>query len=72
MRKSDAVSFFGSQREMAAGLGLAPSTVCEMPDPLPLGWALIVEKGSNRKRRVDYSLYDHIPPILQTVAERAR
>lgn len=57
---------------MAAGLGLAPSTVCEMPDPLPLGWALIVEKGSNRKRRVDYSLYDHIPPILQTVAERAR
>lgn len=72
MRKSDAVSYFGSQREMAKQLRLAPSTVCEMPDPLPLGWALMVEKGSNRKRRVDYRLYPDLPPILHAVAERAR
>lgn len=75
MRKSDAVSYFGNQQQMARKLGLSPSTICEMSDPLPLGWAEIVEKGSRRRVKVDYSLYPaaSLPPlILENVVERAR
>lgn len=70
MRKSAVVSYFGTQQAAADELGVAQSTFAGWPDPLPLGWAEIIEKGSKRRVKVDYSLYPALPPILQPLAER--
>lgn len=67
MRKADAVSYYGSVTKLAAELGRVQSTVSEYPDPLPLEAAMLVEKLTKGKLKVDYSLYpdNRLPPKLR-------
>jgi hypothetical protein len=65
MRKADAISFFGNQAAYARALGRAQSTVSEYPEVLPLEAALLTEKLTKGKRRVDYALYPNAPPGLR-------
>lgn len=71
MRKSDAVSHFGTQQKLATAIGKSQSTVAEYPEVLPIGIALLVEKVSEGKVPVDLSLYPEIPG-LQALVERQR
>jgi hypothetical protein len=66
MKKSDAISYFGSQAEYARALNRSPSTVCEYDEILPLEPALLTEKITNGRRKVDFRLYDpdKLPPAL--------
>jgi hypothetical protein len=66
MLKDDAISFYGSQAEYARALGRAPSTICEYGTVLPLEAALLTEKMTKGRRRVDFTLYpaDKLPPSL--------
>jgi hypothetical protein len=64
MRKADAVSFFGSQQALANKFELSRSTVSEWPDPIPLGWAYLIELLSKKRCPVDLSLYPKVPKEL--------
>lgn len=66
MLKEDAVSYFGSQAAYAAALNRSRSTVCEYGKVLPLEAALLTEKVTRGKRKVDFKLYpaDMLPPSL--------
>lgn len=57
MLKSDAISYYGTQQRLAAAIGRAESTVSEWPDVVPLASAVLIERATRGKRKVDYSLY---------------
>jgi hypothetical protein len=65
MLKSDALSYFGTQAEFARELGRAESTISEYPPVLPLEAALLTEKLTRGKRKVNFKLYPKAPPRLR-------
>jgi hypothetical protein len=65
MLKSSAISHFGSQAKLARAVERAESTVSEWPEVLPLGIAVIAEKVSRGKVRVDWALYPKVPEALR-------
>lgn len=65
MRKSDAISFFGSQAKFARAIERAESTVSEYSEVLPLEIAFITELLTKKKRRVDLTLYPNVPRQLR-------
>lgn len=69
MRKAEAISYFGSQQRLANTFELSKSTVSEWPDPIPLGYAFLIELLSRKKRTVDLTLYPRVP---QELLDRAR
>lgn len=65
MRKSDAVSLYGSQSKLGEALGVAQSTIGGWGEVVPLPWAVILERAHRRRLRVDLSLYEKVPPCLR-------
>lgn len=65
MLKSEAISFYGSQANFARAVNRASSTVAEYSEVLPLEVALLTEKLTKGKRRVDWSLYPNAPAELR-------
>lgn len=57
MRKQDAVSYFKTQKALAAAIGYAESTVSEWGEVVPLAAAALIERATRGRRKVDYSLY---------------
>lgn len=57
MRKADAVEHFGSQRALAAALGITEQAVSLWDDLVPEGRAYQLESITGRKLRVDPASY---------------
>lgn len=68
MLKSDAISYFGTQQKLAAAIGRAESTVSEWPDVVPLASAVLIERATRGKRKIDYTLY----PEARAIAARTQ
>ena len=58
MHKSEAVSYFGTQKKLADALGIKQGSVSGWKDLVPIGRALQLEKLTRRRLKVDLSLYN--------------
>lgn len=67
MLKSDAISHFKTQQALADAIGRRQSTVSEWPEVVPLAAAVLIERVTRKKCRVDYSLYPKVPAHLREV-----
>lgn len=65
MRKSDAISYFGTQQRLADAIGRRQSTISEWDEVVPLEDAVLVELATRRKRKVDFMLYPRARAILE-------
>lgn len=62
MRKADVIAHFGTQQKTAeaftaAGFPITQRGVSAWPDPIPLDRAVLVERITDKKLRVDFALY---------------
>lgn len=57
MNKSDAMSFFGSQKKLSEALGITHSSVSQWPDRIPEKQALKLDRMTNGKLKYDESDY---------------
>lgn len=62
MHKTDVIAHYGSQQKTAdaltqAGFPISQRGVSGWPDPIPLDWATVIEKITNKKFKVDLSAY---------------
>jgi DNA-binding transcriptional regulator YdaS (Cro superfamily) len=65
MRKLDAISYFGTQKALAAAIGYAESTVSEWGEIVPLAPAVLIERATRGRRKVNYSLYERTARIAR-------
>lgn len=62
MLKSDAISYFGTQQKLADAVQRSASTVSEWGEVVPLEPALILERITGKKLKLDPALYPKLPP----------
>lgn len=53
MKKQAAIDFFGSQRKLAAALGIAQPSVANWPDIVPELWQLKIEAITRGRVKAD-------------------
>jgi hypothetical protein len=65
MLKTDALSYFGSQKRLGDAIDRSQSTVSEWPEVVPLEDAFLLELATRKKLRVDLMRYPRARRILE-------
>lgn len=57
MRKSEAVSYFGTQKKLADALGIQQGSVSGWDDLIPMARAIQIERVTGGRLKADLSVY---------------